>query len=115
PPGAGLSHSCTWGRTAEKMNKLSDDEIVKAMIKELQRFAPNMTDKPDLAEVVRWDEAICLEPPGQFPAMYCFKNNHKDDIKGLHFAGEYMILISCVEGALRSGENAANAVLREGS
>lgn len=114
PPGAGLSHSCTWGKSAEKMNRLSDGEIVEAMIKEIQRFAPNMTDNPDVAEVVRWDEAICLEPPGQFPAIHSMIKNHLHEVRGLHLAGEYMYLISCVEGALRSGEDAVKFILKEG-
>lgn len=33
------------------------------------------------------------------------------DVKGLYLAGEYMYLISCVEGALRSGVEAAEEAL----
>jgi protoporphyrinogen/coproporphyrinogen III oxidase len=114
PPGSGLSHCVTYGRRAKELYKLSDDEVVARVLEEVRRFIPEATDKPLMAEVVRWPEAICLESPGQFPAMYCLKRYHQGDVKGLHLAGEYMYLISSVEGALRSGEDAAAAALAEG-
>jgi len=111
PPGTGLSHCVTYGRRAQEMQKLPDAKIVDMVIQEVRRFVPLASQDIIMTEVVRWDEAICLEAPGEFPAMYCLKRNHLRDIKGLHLAGEYMYLISCVEGALRSGEDAAAAVL----
>ena len=45
--------------------------------------------------------------------MYCLKRNNIRDVKCLHLAGWYMYLVSCVEGALRSGEDAATAVMAE--
>lgn len=112
PAGAGLSHCVTCGGRARRFEKLSDEEAVAAVIEELGRFVERVP-QPVMTEVVRWDEAICLEPPGQFPAMYCLKRNSIRDVEGLHLAGEYMYLVSCVEGALRSGEDAAAAVLAE--
>ncbi len=112
PPGRGLSHCVTFGRRGRKVAGLSDEEATAAVLKELERFVGRVP-KPVLTEVVRWDEAICLEPPGQFPAMYCLKRNNIRDVAGLHLAGEYMYLVSCVEGALRSGEDAAAAVLAD--
>lgn len=87
--------------------------MVARVLEEVRRFIPEATDQPLMAEVVRWPVAICLESPGQFPAMYCLKRNNIGDVKGLHLAGEYMYLISSVEGSLQSGEDAA-AVLAEG-
>ena len=111
PPGSGLSHCVTYGRRARDLFELGDDEVVAKVLGEVRRFIPGATGEPILAEVVRWNEAICLESPGQFPAIYCLKRNHMNDVKGLHLAGEYLYLISSVEGALRSGEDAAAAVL----
>jgi hypothetical protein len=39
------------------------------------------------------------------------KRNYRD-VEGLYLAGEYMYLISCVEGSLRSGIEAAEEALR---
>jgi oxygen-dependent protoporphyrinogen oxidase len=113
PPGAGLSHCVTYGRRARELGGLADDEVVAKVMEEVKRFVPDAPDRPLFADVVRWDEAICLESPGQFPAMYCLKRNNIKDVQGLHLAGSYMYLVSCVEGALRSGEDAAAAVIAE--
>jgi protoporphyrinogen oxidase len=114
PPGTGLSHCVTYGRRAHELQKLPDEKIVDLVIEEVRRFVPLPSQDILMTEVVRWDEAICLEAPGEFPAMYCLKRNHLHDVKGLHLAGEYMYLVSCVEGALRSGEDAAAAILAGG-
>ncbi|MEN6473565.1 MAG: NAD(P)/FAD-dependent oxidoreductase [Syntrophaceae bacterium] len=114
PPGTGLSHCVTYGRRAQELQSLSDGEIVDKVIEEVRRFVPLASQDIIMTEVVRWNEAICLESPGEFPAMYCLKRNHLHDVKGLHLAGEYMYLVSCVEGALRSGEDAAAAILAGG-
>lgn len=114
PPGTGLSHCVTYGRRAREFQNLPDGQIIDKVIEEARRFVPLASQDIIMAEVVRWDEAICLESPGEFPAMYCLKRNHLDDVQGLHLAGEYMYLTSCVEGALRSGEDAAAAALAKG-
>jgi protoporphyrinogen oxidase len=111
PAGTGLSHCVTWGRRARELDALTDEEVISKVIQEVRRLGGRISSKPLIADVIRWPEAICLESPGQFPAMYCLKRNNIRDIKGLHLAGSYMYLVSCVEGALRSGEDAAAAVV----
>ncbi len=111
PPGTGLSHCVTYGRRAAGLMELPDDQVVARVIEEVRRLGGRIASKPLVADVVRWPEAICLESPGQFPAMYCLKRNNIRDVAGLHLAGSYMYLVSCVEGALRSGQDAAGAVL----
>jgi protoporphyrinogen oxidase len=111
PPGTGLSHCVTYGRRGRELESLPDEEVVSKVIDEVRRLGGRISGKPLIADVIRWPEAICLESPGQFPAMYCLKRNSIHDVKGLHLAGSYMYLVSCVEGALRSGEDAARAVL----
>jgi len=69
----------------------------------VRRLGRRISSKPLAADVIRWPEAICPESPEQFPAMYCLRRNNIHDVKGLHLAGSYMYLVSCVEGALRSG------------
>lgn len=114
PPGAGLSHFVTYGTRAPELMTMPDEEVVNVCLAEIARLGGNVRTKPVVADVIRWPEAICLEPPGQFPAMYCMKRNAKGDVKGLHLAGEYMYVVSCVEGAMRSGEDAATEVIAQG-
>ena len=71
-----------------------------------------MPNEPLHTVVARWDEAICLDPPGQARAIHNMSRNNYRDVKGLFLAGEYMYLISCVEGALRSGVRAAEESVR---
>jgi len=111
PPGAGLVHSLTWGRRAKVLNELPLDELKQMMIKDLQKIVPTMPDEPYMTEAVRWDEAICLDPPGQARAIHNMRKYNYRDVEGLYLAGEYMYLISCVEGALRSGIEAAEAAV----
>jgi oxygen-dependent protoporphyrinogen oxidase len=112
PPGCGLVHCLTWGRRAKQLNELPVDELKRMMIKDMQKIVPTMPDEPYITEVVRWDEAICLDPPGQARAIHNMRKNNYRDVEGLYLAGEYMYLISCVEGSLRSGIEAAEATLR---
>jgi len=114
PCGMDLSHCVAYGKRPRELHKLSDTQIVDRIIEEVRRFVPLCAQDIIIAEVVRWNETICLESHGVFPAMYCLEHNHLRDVKGLHPAGEYMYLVSCVEGALRSGEDAAAADSSEG-
>lgn len=111
PPGTGLSHCVTYGRQSHEFMKMDDETAVGKIIDEVKRFVPLDSEDIIFADVVRWKDAICLESPGQFPAMYCLKRNNIGDVKGLHLAGSYMYLVSCVEGALRSGEDAARSIV----
>lgn len=112
PPGGELLQTFTYGRHDAELSKLPAPELTKKVIREIRRFRPEMPDKPLMTVTARWDEAICLQPPGQFPAIYRMRKNHMDDIQGLHLAGEYMYLISCMEGAMQSGLDAAEAIMR---
>ncbi|MFW6113418.1 MAG: protoporphyrinogen/coproporphyrinogen oxidase [Actinomycetota bacterium] len=112
PPGGGLVHCLTWGRKAEELNRLPVDQLKRMIIKDLKNIIPGMPGEPFHTEVARWDEAICLDPPGQARAIHNMRANNYRDVEGLYLAGSYMYLISCVEGALRSGVHAAEEALR---
>jgi protoporphyrinogen oxidase len=112
PPGAGLVHCLTWGRRAKELNELPTGELKRMMIKDLQNIVPTMPDEPYITEAVRWDEAICLDPPGQARAIHDMRKRNYRDVEGLYLAGEYMYLISCVEGSLRSGIEAAEEAMK---
>jgi protoporphyrinogen/coproporphyrinogen III oxidase len=113
PDGAGLMYCFTAGWYDKELGQLSDDERRRRVIKETQKYWPEFPDEPLFTECVRWDRAINLESPGQFPAIHGFLKNHTRDVKGLHFAGEYLFLIACTEGAFATGEKAADMVLED--
>jgi oxygen-dependent protoporphyrinogen oxidase len=106
-------YTYTAGWLDKELGQLSDDERRRRVIKEMQKFWPEFPDEPLFTECVRWDRAINLESPGQFPAIHEFLKHHTRDVKGLYLAGEYLFLIACTEGGFATGEQAANEVLRD--
>lgn len=111
PPGAGLVHCFTFGKYAYALNRMKDDEVFSSLKEEIRKYIPAMPSESLLSEVYRWDEAVCLSPPGMLKTINRMKRKNYRDVKGLFLAGEYMYMPS-VDGALRSGIDAAEAALR---
>lgn len=111
PPGAGLLHCFTFGKHAFQLNQSPDEEAISRLKDEVKKYMPSMPREPLFSEIYRWDEAVCLAPPGMLKAISRMKRQNYGDVKGLFLAGEYMYMPS-VEGALRSGIDAAQAALR---
>jgi len=103
----------TAGRFDDELCTMSDEERRRAVIKEVQRFAPFFPDEPKVTKYFRWDRAINTEPPGQYVAIQNLLNNHIRDVDGLYLAGEYLFLIACTEGALATGKKAAEMVVED--
>jgi protoporphyrinogen/coproporphyrinogen III oxidase len=111
PQGAGLINCFTYGRHAVNLNRMKDDEIKRLLIKDIKRFTPDMPDFPRFTEIYRFREAVCTSPPGMLSAISRMKKESCNSVKGLYLAGEYMYMPS-VEGATKSGIDAAEAVVR---
>lgn len=110
PPGGGTVHCFTYGSHARELNASRDEEVSARLLRELRRFAPSPPADPLFCEVRRWEEAVCLAPPGMLREISRLKSELRKDIKGLYLAGEYTFMPS-VEGALRSGLDAAAMAL----
>jgi oxygen-dependent protoporphyrinogen oxidase len=115
PPGSGILVAFTAGWLDNYWGRFTPEEREKAVIKEVQKYFPKLPGKPDLVEAIRWDRAINLESPGQFPAIHELLKSHMRDVKGLYLAGEYLFIIASTEGAFATGEKAANMVIEDGS
>lgn len=113
PPGKGCVHCLTYGKNAKEMIKLPDKELKKKMIDDIKRLVPDIPDDPEVSVLARWEDAICLQPPGQMSAIHNLKKNNYKDVKGLYLAGEYMELFSSVEGSLKSGKGAVDALVAD--
>lgn len=111
PSGCSQISCWTYERFAHELNDLSDDEIKRALVKEVKHFLPAMPDEPLFTEIYRWREAVCIGQPGMLSAFAQLKRNHYREIKGLYLAGEYLNMPS-VESAAYSGVYAAQAALR---
>jgi oxygen-dependent protoporphyrinogen oxidase len=111
PTGGGMVHCFTFGKHAFELNAMPDAEVFSRLKGEIKHFIPSMPDEPFLSEIYRWDEAVCLSPPGMLREIYRMKRENYRDVKGLFLAGEYMNMPS-VDGSLRSGMDAAEMALR---
>jgi protoporphyrinogen oxidase len=113
PPGAGMMECFTAGWHDNELGKLTEKERRRRVIQETQKFFTDFPDEPFMTETIRYDRAINLESPGQFPAVHGLLKNHMRDVKGLYLSGEYLFLIACTEGALATGERAANMAIED--
>jgi len=111
PKGGGIVHCFTFGKHAFELNRMADDEVFSRLKGEIRRFIPSMPEEPLFSEIYRWDEAVCLSPPGMLKVINRMKRENYRDVRGLFLAGEYMYMPS-VDGSLRSGIDAAEAALR---
>jgi protoporphyrinogen oxidase len=110
PEGTGMMHAFTGGWHDAELSSLSEADRTRRVIKEMQKFFPDFPDQPLFTDVMRYDRAINLESPGQFIAIQDLIQHHMNDITGLHLAGEYLFLIASTEGALETGESAAEKI-----
>ena len=113
PAGSSVLHAFTAGWHDDELNAMTKEERDRAVIKEVQKFFPDVPDEPVFVHSIRYDRAINLEKPGQYVAIQDLLKNHFNDVRGLHLAGEYLFLIACTEGAWSTGADAGLAVVDE--
>jgi len=111
PPGESLVHCFTFGAHARELNAQPDRLVAARLLEELRSWAPSPPPDPLFRVVHRWEEAVCLPPPGTLRQLRRLARELPQTVRGLHLAGEYLYMPS-VEGALRSGMDAADEVLR---
>ena len=98
---------------AEALLSLEDEEIKRAMLKDVRLRPPPGSALPAddagiFTRVYRWKEAVCMGPPGMFSAVADMRREfERGGMKNLFLAGDYMRVPS-VNGALASGIDAAN-------
>lgn len=113
PKGSSVLHAFTAGWHDDELAQLTQEERDRAVIKEVQKYFPDVPDNPVFVHSIRYDRAVNLEKPGQYVAIQDLINNHFHDVKGLHLAGEYLFLIACTEGAWSTGADAGKAAIEE--
>lgn len=104
------------GRDAAKeLFPLDDEEIKHRLLAAARRNPPPGPKLPKDSEgiftrIYRWEEAVCMGPPGMFKAMSETREQLKQVIRNLQLVGDYMRVPS-VNGALTSGIESANEVV----
>jgi protoporphyrinogen oxidase len=107
----GLIHVFTAGWHDDKFLPLNEDERRQLVLDEVEKFYPGFSQVATEINCTRYEKAVNTEPPGQYSEVQNFVKNHRDDIKGLNLAGEYLFLIACTEGAWSTGKEAAERVI----
>ena len=113
PEGTSVLHAFTAGWHDDELGAMTQEERDRAVIKEVQKFFPDVPDEPAFVHSIRYDRAVNLEKPGQYVAIQDLLKHHFNDVRGLHLAGEYLFLIACTEGAWSTGADAGQAVVDE--
>ncbi len=111
PSKAGIMHCFTYGKYAKELNRSPDGEVSRRLIREIQTMVPSMPDNPRFTEIYRWDEAVCVAPPGLLKDMADLRRNRYRTVDGLFLAGEYFYMPSA-DGAIHSGQYAARELAR---
>lgn len=110
PPGKAIIDVLVIDRQADELSALDDDTACERVLSEIRSYFPAMSATPRFAFVHRWREAVSLAPGGTMTAVDGLRRNRFAGIRGLVLAGDYMGVPSA-NGALRSGLDAAEAVL----
>ncbi len=114
PPGKSTLDLLVGRGRAKELIPLDDEEIKRRMLSDARRNPPPGSALPDddeglFTRVYRWEEAVCMGPPGMFTAIADIRRRLSRDIPNLFLAGDYMRVPS-VNGALASGIGAAEGV-----
>ena len=114
PPGKSLLDLLIGRERAKELIPLDDEEVKRELLGAARRKAPPGSALPGDDEglfyrVYRWEEALCMGTPGMLAAMANIPGQLAGRIDNLALAGDYMGIPS-VNGALSSGERAANEI-----
>ncbi len=109
PQECSLLHVYTFGKHAKQLIGESDKVIKRRVSEDIKSVLPSFSDDQIFCDIVKWEEAVCLSPPGKIAAVArLIKEIEK--YRGLYIAGEFMGMPS-VEAALASGIKAAESIL----
>ena len=97
------------GKAAAEMMGQSDDEIVQAVLPELEVYFRGVTTAKQLVHVLRWDEAIPRSPVGRSLDLAQYRRSPSPD-RRVWLAGDYLGF-PWIESAVETGAWAAKRIL----
>ena len=114
PPGASTLDLLVGRDRAKELIPLDDEEIKRQMLRDARRNPPPGSALPGddeglFTRVYRWEEAVCMGPPGMFSAVADARLQVSRNIGNFFLAGDY-VEVPSVNGALASGVRAAKDV-----
>ncbi|MCB0064070.1 MAG: FAD-dependent oxidoreductase [Caldilineaceae bacterium] len=94
---------CTYGPTSEKFLHRHQDEVIPELWAQAMAITPDLfpLEAADVVHYHHWEHAVPVMAPGHYRRLANFQQNAP-----IVFAGDWLSE-ACVEGAVRSGEAAA--------
>lgn len=111
PAGSTILHLCTTKESTPRLLAMTADERKQAILEEARMFFPAMPAELDFFREEYLHESISRDAPGQHAAILNYYTKHKDLVRGLYLAGEYLYAQASAEGAAHTGEEAARMLL----
>lgn len=111
PGGAGLLVVIARPEVAPQLLAAESREVVDRLLPDVERAFPGVSDSIVRARVYRWPAGSPVFYPGYFSHLGAFGNGEVEANGPLAIAGDYLYSPS-VEGAVVSGERAAQRIIR---
>jgi oxygen-dependent protoporphyrinogen oxidase len=98
---------CTYGAACAPLLERRPQEVIRLLWDEGRKVTPALfaLEEADVVHYIRWEWAVPILGPGHYRRLASYRNRPP-----VVFAGDWMNQ-ACVEGAVRSGEAAAEAIM----
>jgi oxygen-dependent protoporphyrinogen oxidase len=111
PEGAGMVSAFYWDAPEWPLAEQSDESLSERAVGIVEKAFPEIRGETQFVHVVRWETGICRFPPGRLREMTALRRRLAQWDGVFDLAGDYLDGISS-EGALRTGEQAAERIAR---
>ena len=110
PPGSGLMVSWPSGEYGRELMNYSEEDIAAITAGEVRACLPEFPEKPLFSKTYKRNHAVPQYRPGQVSESEKFFAS--ESIPGLFFAGDYLSPAMGIEGAVITGQRAAQSVMK---
>ena len=111
PQGAGMAGVFLWDTPAKRRLGMDDDALKQQASEIVEQTFPECRGKVLFVHLVRWDMGIAQFPPGRLREMTAVRKRLAQWKEPFDLCGDYLDGLSS-EGALRTGEEAAERVAK---
>jgi oxygen-dependent protoporphyrinogen oxidase len=111
PEGTGMVSAFYWDAPERPLHEQDDVALSERAVRVVEKTFPETRGNTLFVHVVRWEAGICQFPPGRLREMSALRRRLERWDGVFDLAGDYLDGISS-EGALRTGEQAAERIAR---
>ena len=111
PAGTGMVSVFMWDTPAFRPVDADDSAIERRAVEAVGRAFPDVAGQARFVHVVRWPAGICQFPAGRLREMIALRSRLEEEPGPVDLCGDYLDGLAS-EGALRTGEQAADRAAR---